>query len=111
MDAKMEECVKACIECYKTCTKMVTHCLELGGKHASPQHINTLKDCAEICGLAIGFMLRGSAYAEQLCGLCAEICSACATQCEALADGDDAMNNCAQSCRDCAKACGAMGAA
>ena len=108
MDPKMEECLKDCMECYKSCTMMITHCLEMGGEHASPEHINLLKDCAEICKLSVDFMLRDSEFAAQLCKLCVEICAQCTKQCEQMAGDDEMMKACAETCRKCADACQEM---
>jgi hypothetical protein len=108
MDAKIEECIKACTECYKTCTQTITHCLEMGGEHASPEHVDLLRDCAEICKLSVDFMLRDSQFAAQLCGLCADICERCAEQCEQMAGDDETMQQCADTCRRCVETCRAM---
>lgn len=96
------------IECYKSCTTTITHCLEVGGEHASPEYINLLMDCAKICQLAADFAIRGSANHPALCKLCADICRQCADQCEQMADGDEKMLECAKICRECAEACDRM---
>lgn len=107
-DIKMQECIKACSECYETCFKTIQHCLDKGGEHASREHITLLQDCAEVCQLAVSFMLRNSEYAAKLCGLCAEICKRCAEQCEQMAGDDQTMKDCAEMCRNCAQACDQM---
>ncbi|WP_437640511.1 hypothetical protein [Sorangium sp. So ce854] len=40
---EIEACIKACIECHQSCTEMVMHCLKLGGEHADPSHMQTVK--------------------------------------------------------------------
>ena len=34
-DALMQECIKNCLECAKTCNTTLNHCLSLGNGHAS----------------------------------------------------------------------------
>jgi len=43
---KMRECIQECHSCYYICLESVTHCLEMGGEHAQPEHIRLLLDCA-----------------------------------------------------------------
>ncbi len=40
----------------------------MGGKHAEPEHLNLLMDCARICVTNADFMLRKSKYYQQTCG-------------------------------------------
>jgi hypothetical protein len=39
-----------------------------------------------ICALASQWMCRDSAYAQQICSLCAATCDACATECSKFQD-------------------------
>jgi hypothetical protein len=102
----MEDCIKNCAECYKTCSKIIMYCLEQGGEHASPDHVRLLMDCAEICKLSTSFMLRDSEFAAKLCELCAEVCERCAQDCASMED--DTMAECAEVCRKCAESCRQM---
>lgn len=104
----MEQAIINATNCYKTCAKTITHCLEMGGEHANPGHIKVLMDCAKICHLSTDFMIRESTHHKQICGVCAEICSACADRCERLGPDDQLMQDCARICRECAKTCGQM---
>lgn len=65
-----------------------------------------MQDCAKICAVAADFMLRGSAFAEDICALCAEICDQCAESCEEF--DDEKMTKCAEICRECAEKCRMM---
>lgn len=103
---KMKECKKACLHCYKVCTKTSSYCLEQGGEHAEVGHMTLMQDCAKICAVAADFMLRGSAFAEDICALCAEICDQCAESCEEF--DDEKMTKCAEICRECAEKCRMM---
>jgi hypothetical protein len=104
---QMQQCIQECQSCSAVCLENVPHCLEKGGKHAEPQHVRLLLDCAEICQTSANFMIRGSAYHSRTCGVCAEVCEACARSCESL--GDDAeMQRCAEACRTCAQSCREM---
>lgn len=49
IDPNMQACMDACHECHVTCLHMaMNHCLEAGGKHAEPQHMKIMMDCAQI---------------------------------------------------------------
>jgi len=104
-------CIKDCGECAATCTQCGTHCLHMGGLHASAEHQIIMRDCAEICATAACFMSRGSTHAAHVCKECVEICNECAESCEKLGKGDAMMKQCAEMCRRCAKSCEEMASA
>ena len=104
----MKDCIDNCDDCHSICLETVTWCLQQGGDHAAPEHIQLLQDCAEICQTSANFMIRGSSFHSLTCGACAEICERCATHCESM-DGDQ-MAACAAACRRCAESCTAMAA-
>jgi hypothetical protein len=108
MDAEMQQCTQNCLDCHAICLETAKHCLKMGGKHAAPDHITLLLDCAQICATSADFMLRGSDLHARTCGVCAEICERCAQDCERIADGDAQMLACAQMCRRCADSCRRM---
>jgi hypothetical protein len=99
MSQEMRDCISNCMTCHAVCLETISHCLEMGGEHASPQHIRLLQDCAQICVTSADFMLRMSDHHPQVCGVCADICDACARECESMADGAEFMRRCAESCR------------
>jgi uncharacterized protein DUF326 len=103
---EVRECLKDSIDCYKTCTETITRCLTMGGKHAEPEHLNLLMDCARICNTNADFMLRNSTYYPQTCGITADICDECADTCDRF--DDDFMKECASICRRCAESCREM---
>lgn len=107
---EMQACIENCQDCRAVCLETINHCLEMGGEHASPEHIRLLQDCAQICATSADFMLRSSDYHPQVCGVCADICEACAQSCESLATGDAEafMKRCADICRQCAESCRRM---
>ncbi len=88
----------------------VTHCLQMGGKHAEAAHIRLLLDCAEICATSANFMLRGSELHARTCAVCAEICERCAEDCERIGPDDEMMQRCAEMCHRCADSCRRMAA-
>ena len=106
-DAAMQECIDRCQSCQEICLSAVTHCLEQGAEHASPEHIQMLLACAEICDTSARFMLLDSEFHGRTCEVCAEVCAACATACGAFKD-DDVMLQCADMCRRCAESCRQM---
>ena len=97
----METCVAACLACHRACLEGVVACLQKGGRHASPEHIKHLLDCAQICAVSADFMIRQSAHHAAVCSLCADICTACAASCDAVGG----MAECAAACRKCAETC------
>ena len=109
MDQDMQRCIQECLNCHAICTTTVSHCLTMGGQHASVQHITTLLDCAEICQTSANFMTRMSDMHGSVCGVCAEICESCARDCERFGD-DKMMQQCAEVCRSCAESCREMAA-
>lgn len=101
-------CIEACSECHDVCQQMVfQHCLQLGGKHAEPEHLKLMTDCIQICHTAADFMLRASPRHTLVCDVCAEICEACADDCERIGE----MEECVEVCRHCAECCREMAAA
>lgn len=107
MTREMQHCIDECLACHRVCLETVTHCLQMGGRHAEAAHIRLLLDCAEICQTSANFMLRGSDLHGRTCGVCAEVCTRCAEDCERF--GDDAqMLACAETCRRCAALCHEM---
>ncbi len=107
VDEQMRDCIEKCHSCHDICTETITHCLEMGGKHAEPNHIRLLLDCAEICQISANFMLRVSDFHGQVCEVCAEVCEHCAEDCERFKD-DEMMQQCAEVCRSCASSCREM---
>lgn len=108
MSQEMQDCISNCMNCHAVCLETISHCLSMGGEHASPKHIGLLQDCAQICATSADFMLRMSDYHPQIFGVCADICESCAKDCESMADGDDFMQRCADACRRCAESCRQM---
>src|SRR5947208_376209 len=108
MSAEMERCIQRCTECHNICLQTIAYCLRMGGKHASPEHIGLMMDCAAICETSAKFMLHGSHFHNRTCAVCAEVCEACAAECEQMAGGDRAMQMCAEICRACAQTCHEM---
>lgn len=104
-DQEMQECIQNCLNCHRICLETVSHCLQMGGKHADPGHIRLLLDCAEICATSANFMIRGSTFHSRTCGICAEVCQRCAEDCEQLGANDQQMKACAETCKRCAQSC------
>ena len=109
MAVSMDECIRNCTECHLICVKTVTHCLDIGGKHADQAHIRMLLDCAQICATSADFMTRMSPHHPHICRECSEICTECAQDCQSMAD-DAMMKSCADMCRTCAESCKKMAA-
>lgn len=48
-DDEMKKCIQLCRDCHAMCTQTISHCLKLGGRHAAPDHIRLMEDCAQLC--------------------------------------------------------------
>ena len=102
-----QECIEDCQRCHATCLRMaMTHCLQMGGRHVEPEHMQLMMGCAEMCQTAANFMIAGSSVHGAVCGACAEVCDACARSCEDVGD----MDECVAACRRCADSCREMAA-
>jgi hypothetical protein len=106
-DERMQECIDRCQSCKEICLASAVHCLEVGGRHAAPDHVRLLISCAEICGTSARLMRVGSDQHERTCEVCADICETCADACQTF-DDDELMQQCAESCRRCAESCRKM---
>jgi hypothetical protein len=94
--------IQALQKCHALCSSMaMTHCLEMGGEHARPQHLRLMLDCAGLCALTADALGRKSQFHNRLAQLCAEVCETCEKDCAAL----DGMEDCVQACRYCAHLC------
>lgn len=105
--SELEDCIEKCMDCYKSCTETMAHCLDMGGKHAESSHMSMMMDCAEICNISADFMLRDSNMSAAICEKCAEICDICAEDCKSFKD-DTEMMQCADMCVACAESCRKM---
>jgi hypothetical protein len=103
---QMDRCIGACTDCHRVCLETARTCLAMGGKHAAPDHLQLLADCAQICQTSADFMIRHSSQHMVTCRACAEICRACERSCRQL--GGDVMEACAETCARCADSCEQM---
>jgi hypothetical protein len=85
----MRACIKDCLACATVCEQTITHCLRKGRKHASPEVIQLLSDCAGMCRMSATMMARNSSFRARHCALCADVCKACEESCEGF--GEDAQ--------------------
>jgi hypothetical protein len=107
-DDDMQQCIQLCQDCHALCVQTVGHCLTLGGRHATPDHIRVLLDCAEICETTAHYLLRESPLHARVCGFCADVCRQCADSCQQAAGEDQMVKQCVEMCRRCAKSCDRM---
>src|SRR5437016_3712079 len=77
LTSEMQACIQDCQDCHDICLTTMQHCLQMGGEHAEQAHIRLMIDCAQICHTTEDFMLRGSDFHGQLCGVCADVCQRC----------------------------------
>jgi hypothetical protein len=94
--------IEALSHCHQMCQSMaMTHCQELGGDHARPQHLRLMLDCAGFCAFTADALGRKSQFQIRLTALCADVCETCAADCSALGD----MEECVEACGECARLC------
>ncbi len=99
-----QKCIDACLECATECNHCAVACLEEKEVQHLTHCIRLDLECAVICRASAELMTTGSAYAPQLCELCAAICNACAEICEQHANmGMEHCRECAEACRACAR--------
>lgn len=107
MNAEMERCIQNCLDCHRSCEQTAAYCTQMGGKHAEPEHLRLLRDCAQICMTSADFMMRSSDLHPRVCDVCAEACERCAESCRRFSD-DTQLQDCAEACRRCAESCRQM---
>jgi hypothetical protein len=103
----MLACIEVCNDCRRACMETAMYCLQQGGRHAEPNHIRLMLDCAEICQTSANFMQRGSDLHVHTCAVCATVCQRCFEDCNQMSD-DLRMAACAEMCRRCAESCNNM---
>ncbi len=100
------DCIDACSRCLEACEHCAAACLHENEIRPMVRCIELDRSCADICGLAVREMARGSSFAEQVCQLCATICEICGEEC--AQHPMDHCQQCAEACRRCADACHQM---
>src|SRR5215204_5333713 len=102
LSRQVRETIQALPHYHATCLSMaMTHCLEMAGEHARPQHLLLMLDCAALCAFTADALGRKSQFHNRFAQLCAEVCDTCEQDCAALGQ----METCVQACRDCARLC------
>ena len=110
LSQEMRTCAEECLRCYAACEETESHCIMVGGRHADPQHLNALADCAKICEASASFLVRMSDLHPHVCRVCAEACDRCARSCEEIDRNDETMRRCIEACRRCEESCRRMAA-
>lgn len=102
LSQQIQDAIAGLQHCHAICHAMaLTHCLEMGGEHARPQHLRLMLDCASLCAFTADALGRKSQFHSRFAELCAEVCETCAQDCAALG----AMEECVAACLDCALLC------
>ena len=106
MHEQHQACINACTRCAVECEHCFTACLKETDLQARTHCVELLRDCIDICLLAVSYMARGSDHAKPLCELCAQICAACGAECARFQD--EHCQGCAAECRRCVEECNKM---
>jgi hypothetical protein len=109
MHSRFDACIEACNGCADACDHCATACLKEDDVKSMAACIARDIDCAQLCRLAAGFMVRGSPLSSTLCLACAEVCEACGDECAKHPAGH--CQECAQACHRCAQECRNMAGA
>ena len=104
---QFRSCIDACNSCAEACDHCAASCLREKDVQAMARCIQLDIDCAAICRLATGYMVRGSELAGAICETCAEVCEACAQEC-AKHSKMEHCRQCADACQRCAEECRRM---
>jgi hypothetical protein len=107
-DDEMQKCIQLCRDCHAMCIQTISHCLKLGGRHATLEHIRLFEDCAQMCVTAADYMLRESPFHDRICRVCSDLCKQCGKDCEQVARDDQMVKQCIELCRKCAGSCERM---
>jgi len=102
----MQACIQKCMQCLQACEECLTLCITGPNKDEKEKCMTILRDCIDICDIAVKYMSRGSNHAKHICKECAEICDLCAQECEKMTV--DHCKKCAEICRQCADECRKM---
>ncbi|MBB5917833.1 hypothetical protein BJY24_006745 [Nocardia transvalensis] len=102
-DPIVQSAINHLLGCHRRCAHQIRESLDRGGEHATAHHIDTLRDCADLCRLTGDLLDRGSEWAARQCELTARVCTDTAERCDRL--GETA---CATVARSTAAACLAL---
>lgn len=102
----LQACIDACMRCAEACENCADACLGEQEVAKMVECIRIDRDCALMCFTAAALLSRGSQFARQFCGLCAEVCDTCAQECRK--HDHDHCQQCADECERCAEECRQM---
>lgn len=103
---QLQSSIAACNTCAIACDDCVIRCQREANVYAMEDCMAVALDCAEICRLAIGYMMRDRPAAVAICKACVDVCERCQTECDTYQL--DYCRACAEACRQCAEACRAL---
>lgn len=107
-DKELQNCIDHCTTCSQSCFALISHCLNMGGAHATTEHIDLLQACSLICEVTAKLMMIEFEFYHDFCKICADTCNECADSCESIDENDPTMSDCADICRNCADSCEQM---
>ena len=107
----IQSCADECMRCARLCEECVSECVRMNMTGmARPAEL--CRDCADVCMLALKYLVRESPYFFEARHLCAKVCEACGTACDEqkpLHPGGELFSSCAAACHRCAGACKQVG--
>jgi len=102
-DPDLSRCVMALQACHAGCLRSIAHMSNNETKGISAYPVVSMLDCAEICQLAISFLMRESDHYVRICLEVIEICRDIILRCEGLTDMDGVVHICLQCISACRK--------
>ncbi len=103
MNTTQKEFIEKLNKCAAACDICLDACLDEENLDKMVACVRTDRDCARICRLTASFVASGSAFTDQLVGVCESICKSCADEC--AKHEADHCQECAEACRACEEAC------
>jgi hypothetical protein len=102
-DPRIETCVVAAQVAERACLDALSLSLARGGELASPELLGLLLDTADVCPVAVRFLVRGSELQGRMAAAVAEICQRASEVCAVFQD-EPALQQCTEGCREAAEA-------
>lgn len=93
------------METYRICHQTAAYCIDTGGQLATLERLRAFDDCAEANLTLANFLLRASAYADDMARLCHKISAGCAKEIEAIEHTDGQLRSAYAACHRSRHAC------
>jgi hypothetical protein len=97
---EIQQCIQDCLNCQQVCLQSADAGQQAGSDSAKMDHLQMLRDCAELCLTTAHFLQHGSPLAGYLCQAAEQVTTICSNECDQTGDSD-----CANACRNVSWSC------